>query len=56
MGTSKGVETMLAKTFPIRTTDEWLERLAEAAKKEGKSMHQFVLDTMNAKIDEVVKN
>jgi uncharacterized protein (DUF1778 family) len=46
---------MLAKTFPIRTTDEWLEKLAKAAAKEGKSMHQFVLDTVSAKIDETLE-
>lgn len=46
---------MLAKTFPIRTTDEWLRKLEEAAKKEGKSMHQFVLDTLDAKIEEISK-
>jgi uncharacterized protein (DUF1778 family) len=45
---------MLAKTFPIRTTDEWLRKLEKAAAKEGKSMHQFVLDTLDAKVDEVL--
>jgi uncharacterized protein (DUF1778 family) len=39
-----------AKTFPIRTTDQWLEEVKKAADKEGKSMHDFVVDAVAEKV------
>ena len=42
---------MEAKTFPIRTVDVFLEKVREAAKQEGVSMHKFILDAINEKLE-----
>lgn len=46
--------TIQAKTFPIRTTDQWLAEVKKAAEKESKSMHEFVVDAVAEKVKEVL--
>lgn len=42
--------TIQAKTFPIRTTSDWLEEVKKAADKENKSMHEFIVEAVNEKL------
>lgn len=41
------------KTFPLHVQDEWIERVGKAAKKQGKSKKDFILDAADEKLREV---
>lgn len=47
--------TAQAKTFPIRTTDQWLAEVKKAADKENKSMHEFMIEAVTEKTKEVLE-
>ena len=42
---------MEAKVFPLRTVDTFLEKVKEQAKKEGLSMHKFILKAIEEKLE-----
>lgn len=45
---------MQAKTFPLRTTKDWLDKLEKASKGTGESKHEFVIDAVDKKMNEVL--
>lgn len=45
---------MQAKTFPLRTTSEWLDKLEKASKKTGESKHEFAIDAIEKKMVNVL--
>lgn len=40
-----------AKTFPIRTTEEWLKNVRLEAEKAGISMHEYVIKAIEEKME-----
>ena len=44
------MENIISKTFPIRTTNLWLDEVKKAADKENKSMQEFVQEAVEAKV------
>lgn len=44
------LENIISKTFPIRTTNLWLDEVKKAADKENKSMQEFVQEAVEAKV------
>ena len=45
---------MQAKTFPLRTTDKWLDELEKASKKANKSKHEFAIDAIDKEVKETL--
>lgn len=44
------------KTFPIRTTNAWLDEVQKAADKNGNSSkHDFIVEAVNEKVKSVLK-
>lgn len=39
------------KVFPVRMSEEFHQKMVEAAQKAGKSLHQYILDVIQAELN-----